>query len=69
MKFTVSYSRKVKAGKAYEMMEIFCSVESDTAVETMDSAFARVKNFVENKIEANQERLLETSVKRPEVEA
>ena len=67
MKFTVSYSRKVKAGKAYEMMEIFASVESDTAVEPMGDAFERVRDFVEGWIEVESDRLLEKSVPRPEV--
>lgn len=67
MKFTVSYSRKVKAGKAYEMMEIFASIESDTSIETMDDAFERVKKFVNNRIDANQDELLEKSAPRPEV--
>lgn len=68
MKFTVSYSRKVKAGKAYEMMEIFTSIESDTAIEPMDIAFERVKGFVDAKIDVERDRLLEESVKRLEVE-
>lgn len=66
MKYTVSYSRKVKAGKSYEMMEIFVSVESDTAIEPMGTAYERVRDFVEGWIEVERERLLETSVPRPE---
>ena len=68
MKFTVSYSRKVKAGKSYEMLEIFASLEGDTAIETMDQAFERVKYFVDSKIAAESDRLLEESVPRPKVE-
>lgn len=68
MKFTVSYSRKVKAGKAYEMMEIFASLESDTSIETMEKAFARVKRFVDHNIDFERDRLLKESVERPEVE-
>ena len=69
MKFTVSYSRKVKAGKAYEMMEIFYSVESDTSIETPSQALQRVMDFVNGQIDSEVDRLLETSVSRPKVEA
>ena len=65
MKFTVSYSRKIKAGKAYEMLEIFASIESDTGIETMEQAFERVKYFVDNQIEANRNEFLEKAVPKP----
>ena len=67
MKFTVSYSRKVKAGLSYEMMEIFASIESDTSLETMDEAFERVRYFVDSKIDSERDRLVKESVPRPEV--
>lgn len=57
MKFTVSYSRKVKAGLAYEMLDVFASLEGDTAVETMDASFDKVKYFVDSKIISERERL------------
>jgi len=65
MKFTVSYSRKVKAGLAYEILEIFASIDSDTSLETMQEAYCRVKAFVETQIERERDQLLEKSVKRP----
>jgi len=68
VKFTVSYSRKVKAGLAYEMLEVFASVESDTSIEPLEVAYERVKAFVESAIEVERDRLLEKSVKRPQVE-
>ena len=63
MKFTVSYARKVKAGLAYEMMEIFASVESDSSIETMEKAYARIRRFVDNHIDFERDRLLKTCVK------
>ena len=68
MKYTVSYSRKVKAGLSYEMLEIFASVESDTGIEPMEAAFGRVQGFVDAMIDRERDRLLEKSVKRPAVE-
>jgi len=65
MKFTVSYSRKVKAGRSYEMLEIGASVEQDTAVETMNQAFKGLRDGVNKWINEEQNRLLESSVKRP----
>jgi len=65
MKYTVSYSRKVKAGLAYEMLEIFASVESDASIEPMQKALDRVKAFVEENIKRERDRLLKESVKRP----
>ena len=68
MKFTVSYSRKVKAGRTYEMMEIFASIESDTSIETMDVALERVKYLVNQNIEKEQDRLLAETGQRPKGE-
>ena len=68
MKYTVSYSRKVRAGQKYEFMEIFASAESDTGVEPMDTAFERVRQFVDDRVEIERDRLLEKGVKRPEAE-
>ena len=62
MKFTISYSRKVKTDKAYEMMEIFASLESDTSIEDMESAFKRVRDFVDSKIDTERYRLLQKEV-------
>lgn len=67
MKFTVSYSRKVKAGKPYEMLEIGLSREHDDSWTDPDQAFAEVRAFVNKRIEEGQERLLKESVNRPEV--
>jgi len=68
MKFTVSYSRKVKAGLAYEMLEIFASAESDDSIASMQDVLDRCKYFVEENLERERDRLLEKSVKRPAVE-
>ena len=59
MKFTVSYSRKVKAGQTYEMLSILCALESDTSIETMQAAFDRVKKFVEENVEKERVKLRE----------
>jgi len=59
MKFTISYSRKIKAGKPYEMLEIFAAIESDTAIEPMEVTFERAKNFVTDKLAEEQKRLSE----------
>ena len=68
MKYTVSYSRKVKAGLSYEMLEISASAESDTGVEPMEAAYGRVRAFVDQAVDRERERLLEKGVKRPEAE-
>lgn len=68
MKFSVSYSRKVKAGRTYEMLEIGASVEQDTSVQNMRQAFEELRDEVNKWIEAEQDRLLESSVKRPAIE-
>lgn len=68
MKFTVNYSRKVKAGRTYEMLEIGATVEQDTAVESMNQAFEGLRDGVNKWIQEEQDRLLESSVKRPVIE-
>ena len=68
MKYTVSYSRKVKAGSAYEMLELFASIESDDGVEPMEAAYNRVKTFIDTRVDSERDRLLEKGVKRPEAE-
>ena len=63
MKFTISYARKVKAGQSYEMMEVFAALEGDTAVETMDQAFDKVRYFVDSKVDKERERLIKEAEK------
>ena len=66
MKYTVFYSRKVKAGLSYEMLEIGASAESDSGVEPMDMAFGRLRCFVDHYIDVERDRLIKERVKRPE---
>ena len=68
MKFTVHYSRKVKAGLAYEMLEIGLVYQSDDSVAPPRDVFERVRSMVNSWIEEERDRLLKTSVKRPETE-
>ena len=68
MKFGVSYNRKVKAGLAYEMLEIGLWVEHDSALNSPDKVLHEIKSKVNSWIDEERDRLLKKSVKRPEVD-
>jgi len=55
MKFTVSYSRKVKVGLPYETLEIFAQAESDDSIASMQAVLDRCKYFVEENLERERD--------------
>ena len=63
MKFTVSYSRKIRT-RQYEMLEIGLSAEFDSAITSIDEAFDYVKDKVNLWIEDERNRILEREVRR-----
>jgi hypothetical protein len=68
MKFGISYNRKVKAGRTYEMLEIGLYMEFDTGETTINKAFQLVKSKVNKWIEIERDRILAECVPRPEAQ-
>lgn len=66
MKYTVNYSRKVRAGPKYEVLEIGVFLESDTGVEPIEAAYGRIRAFVDEQVDRARERLSEKAVPKPE---
>jgi len=67
MKYTVIYGRKVRVA-AYDMLDVSLTMEFDTAITPLDTAFDTVKSQVNQWIQQEQDRLLEKSVPRPKAE-
>lgn len=66
MKFGISYNRKVKAGKTYEMLEIGMYAEFDSGEHNPNKAFKAVRDQVNKWIEEERDRILKECVPRPE---
>ena len=66
MKYTLNYSRKIRAGPKYEVLEISVYLESDTGVEPMDKAYERIRDFVDANVDRARERLSEKAAPKPE---
>lgn len=47
MKYTIHYSRKVKAGQPYEMIEIGLELEGDTGTDGIADKFREAKDRVD----------------------
>ena len=56
MKFQLNYGLKIPTNIQYKMANIGLTIISDTSVETMDAAFARLKSWVETKTLIEEER-------------
>lgn len=67
LKFSISYNRKVKAGRSYEMLEIGLYREFDDSKTPPTEAFNLVRDLVTAWVQREQDRLLESSVNRPEI--
>jgi len=66
LKFGVSYHRRVKAGKTYEMLEIGLYAEFVTSQTSYDEAFKQIRDKVNVWIEEERDRILAECVPRPE---
>jgi len=68
VKYTINYSRKIRAGPKYEVLELGVYLESDTGVEPMEAAYESVRAFVDREVDRARERLLEKPAKGPEAD-